>query len=674
MKIGIGIVLVFVLGGTSARAQQPAFTLQRDILVDSAGYQRLDLDATILVGGVPFKVDARTATNGLSDLRLYGSDGKEVPYLLVLPRRGDDQRVSARPLPITPSKRTSGFEVDLGAARTVDLLQVLGLPAPFLKRVRLDGSGDRVHWMLLVGEGTLFDLPREQLKLLELGFTAGDYRYLRLTWDDSTSGTMPLPSSVRVRYIPSTVVRPAEPLLVSLAFTRRPSEPGKSRYIVRLPGARLPIVALRLTVSDSNVMRMSRVTEARLSGNDVTPFTIGGTFLRRTARDGAVASQLEIPIQPPVESRLELVVDDGDNPPLSLSAVTGVAAELPFIFFQAAAAGTISARYGVPPLTAPRYDLEALRDSVAALDLVAARWGDTARLQPAAASTGNGIPTGGAPIEVSSFRWTRGILDSTPGLAVLHLDAAVLAHSRLTDIRIADPVGKQVPYLFEHLDGPLTDSLPPLEPLPRADTTARERALSRYRVRLPFDSLGGARLVLRTSSRVFRRRVRIEAPAPNDPRRAGNGPITVSSADWLHADADSPAPALTLAIPPATRDDLQVVVEEGDNEPLPLERPVLLLPGYELRFLSDGASRMRLLYGRRDIGAPTYDIALLGPRLVGVPANEAGLEPEGAPVARATNAMPGRIFWGVLITAVLVLLVIIARLVTQGAPPEGKAG
>ena len=359
------------------------------------------------------------------------------------------------------------------------------------------------------------------------------------------------------------------------------------------------------------------------------PFTIGAGILRRTARDGAVASALEIPIQPPGEDRLELVVDDGDNPPLSLSAITAVAAELPFVFFQAAVPETVSARYGVPSLAAPRYDLEALRDSVAALHLVAAHWGDTARLQPAAASAGNGIPTGGAPVEVSTFRWTRGILDTMPGLAVLHLDAAVLAHSRLSDIRIADPAGKQVPYLLERLDGPLTDSLPPLEPLPRADTTARERALSRYRVRLPFDSLGDARLVLRTSARVFRRRVRIEVPAPRDPRRAAMGDITVASADWVHADADTPAPALTFEIPPRL-----AVICRWSSKRETTNRSRSSVRCCCCRATSCASSpTARRACGSSTAGATSVRRRTTSrcsvPRLVGVPANEAGLEPEG---------------------------------------------
>ena len=90
-------------------------------------------------------------------------------------------------------RRRSGFEVDLGQAITIDRFRIDGLPPPFLKRVRLEGSGDRARWTLLVDEGTVFDLPDERLRQTELTFTPGSYRYLRVTWDDTRSGRLPRP-------------------------------------------------------------------------------------------------------------------------------------------------------------------------------------------------------------------------------------------------------------------------------------------------------------------------------------------------------------------------------------------------------------------------------------------------------------------------------------------------
>ena len=93
----------------------------------------------------------------------------------------------------TPTLKTSGFEVDLGQAVTIDRFRIDGLAPPFLKRVRLEGSGDRERWTLLVAEGTVFNLPEERLVQTELAFTPGPYRYVRVTWDDTRSGQLPRP-------------------------------------------------------------------------------------------------------------------------------------------------------------------------------------------------------------------------------------------------------------------------------------------------------------------------------------------------------------------------------------------------------------------------------------------------------------------------------------------------
>jgi len=663
----------------AVRAQSPAFTMQRDILVDSSGWHRLDLDATILAAGKPFRViqnigepGSYTAVDGLGDLRLYSQAAREVPYLLVYPLARADVRAFTNALAITPTKFASGFEVDLQSPRLVDQLQVGGLPAPFLKRARLDGSGDRQHWTLLVPEGTLFDLPADGMRSLSLDFTPGEYRYLRLTWDDRSSGRLPLPPRVDVRFTISRTPAPAA-LSVPLGVDRLASEPGTSRYALKLPAAHLPIVALRVVVRDSNVLRAARVTEARLTGVDLYPSPLGAATLRRTVRGGAVASALDIPIGTPQEDRIELAVEDGNNPPLGIVSVSAVFAQLPYIMFGTSDDRALTAKVGAPALTAPRYDLEALRDSAAALAFSPARWGDATHLTPVAdAGTGSALPLVGAPIDADRFRWSRAINDTAPGLATLQLDAAVLAHSRLVDIRIVDAQDRQVPFLFEHMSGPLDDTLPAFEPITPADRTLGAGVVSRYRVKLPFDSLSGARLVLRTSARVFQRRVRIEIPALETQRAAPGTMITATSAEWAHAEQETPAQPLTLEMPRTGKDAAVLVIEEGDNTPLPLDAPELLLPGYQLRFQSDGTGGLRLMYGRQDIAMPRYDIALLAPRLIGVPATAVSMAAEGNALTPPTNAMPVRIFWGALVAAVLVLLAIVGKLVRAEPPPAAE--
>ena len=150
-------------------------------------------------------------------------------------------------------------------------------------------------------------------------------------------------------------------------------------------------------------------------------------------------------------------------------------------------------------------------------------------------------PGAGGTIDPRSFRYSRPIPESAPGLTSLAVDAAALAHSRpnLEDLRIVDDSGRQIPYLLERRQ----DSLSLDVPLTRESAAAAGQ--SRYRVELPFDRLPAGRLVLATSERVFQRAVLLEAPEAKGPpaqyRSRSRSPI-LGSARWQHDDPASPAP------------------------------------------------------------------------------------------------------------------------------------
>jgi hypothetical protein len=605
----------------------------------------------------------------MADLRLFDA-GREVPYLLVDPPRREPEWRPGRLLPMAATKTASGFEVDLGTGATIDRVRITGLPAPFLKRFRLEGGGDRSRWTLLVPQGTLFDLPEERLRHLDVEIPAGDFRYLRLTWDDASSARLPLPGGVEAELV--RAADPGRPARVPVTFERRPSEPGKSRFHLRLPAARLPVVALDLDVAGGPggpLLRAATVTEGRLSpGGDaeIAPVRLGESTLRRAVRDGLSAADLRIPLSPPEGADLELTVDDGSNPPLPLAGVAAELAPLPWIYFEAAGTAPLTARFGDPKATAPRYDLEALRDQVAHARTAAARWGEARDLQPSeGAAVESPLPAVGAPLDAGKFHERRKIPSSPPGLTSLLLDAAVLSRSPgLDDVRIADAQGRQIPYLVERRDEPLSLPLPALKRRAEKDNPP---SLSRYAIELPYPSLPSARLVLATSARVFDREVRlVEIPAAG---RKGREPEerTVAQAAWRHADPETSAPQLTLDLPsgPSTRYDL--LVEEGDNSPLPLDPPRLLLPANRLRFFYPAGASLDLLYGQPDLAPPRYDLALLAPRLLGETAREIALTPEGhrapEPDAEATGR---KIFWGALVGAVLVLLLVLGRMLRGG--------
>lgn len=677
MSVLVVVVCLVVLAEAGPAGPRPgSFRYERTVLPGGLGPNRLDLDAAVLAGGSRFFVSriggrdgageaAYVAEHGLGDLRMYDAAGREVPYLLISPPPRERRWMRGRLVPVAATKKTSGFEVDLGSMADVDRMQIAGLPVPFLKRVQLEGSGDRIRWTLLVAEGTLFDLPEEDLRRLELEFQPGEYRYLRLTWDDRTSGRVTMPTSAAARAVGASPA--ASPLRIDVPFERRTSEPGVSRYRLRLPGPYLPITAIDLNCGGGDILRSAQVTEAQLSGAEVVPVQLGSGTLRRALRGDLAAAELQVPILSPTEAELELIVIDGNNPPLDLRSVSALFAQLPWIYFESREAGQLAARFGRSDLRAPQYDLEARREAILKTRTAEAHWGEMASTRvEASTEDAPPLPATGASIDAGAFRYSRALPSSRRGLTAVPLDAAVLAHSDLSDIRVAKSDGRQVPYLLEKVEEPLKIDLPALEVTSPPGRFGDRRpgfvgARSFYRLRLPYEGLPASRLVLQTGARVFQRRVVVLVERDfHDPRNEAWS-ASVGEAAWRHGDPEAAAPPLVLQLPPLRTSEALIMVEEGDNAPLPLGPPELLLPGYRLRFFREDEGNLNLLYGNHGLPAPRYDLALLAPRLVGAAALEITPGPENASPAES-EAVPRRVFWLVLALATAALLALIVRL------------
>jgi hypothetical protein len=678
------VVVAFAVAASLPLAGQtppaPRFRLERSVEIASPGAQRLDFDVALLAGAKPFTVTAQSAgtgvrsiaRNGASDLRLFNAAGGEIPYLLMPPPITQPSMASSTVLPVVPTEKTSGFEVDLGGPRLIDALHMLGIPPPFLKRFTLEGSGDRQRWTALVSEGTAFDLPAEELRHTQIPFAPGSYRYLRVTWDDTNSGRVAPPAAATARLVERFAAGP--PLVAPLTFERRPSEPGRSRFRIRLPGSQLPVVALDLKVSGGYLLRDARVMEARVSGSEAQPTLIGQSRLRRAVRDGVAADALRVPIRQPREPQLDLVVDDGSNPPLELTGVSAVFAELPWIFFESPA-GTVTARYGDPRLAAPRYDLEAARAAVPD-DPARAGWGAAPPAGIVAEPEAAPMPETGSVIDAMGFQYVREIPPGAAGLITVPLDAPALAHSasiagRFRDVRVIDIESRQVPYLLERRDEPITIDLV-LERKDLDESLVRDRRSTSYAIQLPFDRLPQARLTLTTLARVFRRSVTVATLVEPDERHREPRLLVLATHPWSHADSETPAGPLTFEVPERLAGALWVIVDEGDNQPLPIQQATLLLPSYAIRLFRRADLPLRLAYGHKELLEPRYDLALLAPQVMGRVATEVAAAAESAAEpSPALQLVPPPVFWSFLGIAVVILLALVVRLIRREVSSPG---
>lgn len=604
-----------------------ALAHERTVTPGGAGPNRLNPDVTLLAG----------AQRDLRDLRLYDAQNREVGYLLV-PPHVEDKWLSGEMLPVASTKNTSGFELDLGRPQFIDRIRFDGITPPYLKRVTLEGSGDRTRWTLLA-ETTVFDVPAERHRQTEVGFKAGRYRYLRATWDDRSSARVS-PASASAHEVRFEAGEWAFPI----AFAKRTSEPRRSRYRLTLPGAHLPVTAIDISVPGTHVFRNATVTEPRLTTNQVAPVVLG----RGTLRTGG----LSIPISSPEGRELDLVIEDASNPPLEILAVHGELQPQPWIYFESPDGAPLTARYGDANAKAPLYDIEASRPGVEKREVKLAAWGAPAVQAIARKEPELEIPRGGE-IARDQFRVSRRIPAAPAGLAVLLLDAHALARSNdLADIRIADADGRQVPYLVEDRSAPLVVGL-------KIPERTAEGHSSIYRLELPYDAWPqSTRLVLTTDARVFERDVVVRRVADTHRNRHAGA---LARATWRNTDPETLPPAFEAEISIRDARAIEVVIDEGDNAPLPIVSAQLLLPSRALRFQHPGTP-LSLLYGNRRASAPRYDIQLLAGRLFGEPARELTLSP-GVDDRGDEDTPDRKWFWMGIIVAAVVLIALLLRLV-----------
>lgn len=631
----------------------------------NVGPNRLTPDVAILAAAAPLRYTVTTSgtrrvftmTGGLEDLRFHDANGTEHPYLLIAPPTRKPEWRAATLLPIASTKTTSGFEADFGNATDVDRVRIEGIAPPFLKRLRVEGSGDRAHWTVLAPDATLFDLPDERLRNLDVPFQHGMFRYLRVTWDDRASARVTRVGAVSARVYDAGSAPAAE--RVPVAYRSTTGERGKSRYRISLPGAHLPVIAIEVAAANPNVFRNATITEPRLAGSTVQPVTLGSAKLRRTRHGDGIAEEMTIPIEFPEGPDLELAIDDENNPPLTINTIAATLAPLPTIYFDSADGSPLQASYGNPTAKAPHYDLEAERAAIRLADSAEAKWAENAVPASGEEPARSDLVATGAPLERKNFQFARSIAPTAPGLTSLVLDADVLAHSSgLRDVRIVRPDDRQVPYLVERRDAPLTLSVrvPP--------RNSGEGTLSVYRFSLPYQSLPeGTRLIVTTDARVFDRTARLWRPAAESQGRERE---LLETEAWRSSDSDAAPPALTFTASLAGVKDVELELDEGDNTPLPITGAQLYIPSFAVRFISPGGP-LTLLYGNGTSPAPRYDLAMLAPRLFGEPAREISLARAAPMIATGSAATERKVFWFVIAAAVVALLLTLGRLLSSSS-------
>lgn len=273
---------------------------------------------------IALSADLLGSTRGdLGDIRLLDSTGAEVPYVLreSMQASGPERFIAFNLLRNAVLKHSTEVEIERPADEPLEELHVWIKPIDAEKRVRITGSDDRQSWFMVkdshvAPRGSRGDPPHQ---VLTLRIPRSDYRYLRLTLNDSL--TAPMKVLGVGRFVPE---RSPEAVLSSSIDLRFTQNDTARQTVLRfaLPHALL-IERMAIEVEDT-LPFMRRVEMGRWRSMDVEErrhvrkqrwLEQMGSFV--ISQGGGSAFSL----MPARLDTFELRIDNGDDRPLRIRSV-----------------------------------------------------------------------------------------------------------------------------------------------------------------------------------------------------------------------------------------------------------------------------------------------------------------------------------------------------------------
>ncbi|MHC4973502.1 MAG: DUF2339 domain-containing protein [Planctomycetota bacterium] len=346
------LVALLLLPATARATEPERYAQERAIRgVTEPGDHRFDVDVALYGASL----------SDLADIRIAGPHGDEVPFVCrrvwTRPRYGLRGRVLN---PVTLPDASTRVLLDFGRDAPEHERVVLEIDhTDYLRRTRVESSEDGRTFGVLVEGGYVFDLATGGPRAVRtwIRYPTTHCRYLRVTL---LPGEDRQALRIRKATLPPIVRPPARPYerRVPLPFAGPPvTAGGKTVYRLAALPTGVPLERIDLEVDTPEFVR--RVT-LEASTRQEAWFRIGGGVLYRVRQaqhrpprvDEALSLQLVAADRPFVR----VAVQDGDDPPLAVRAVSGrYPAEE--IVFRAPVAGPHTLYVGRKGDRAPRYDL-----------------------------------------------------------------------------------------------------------------------------------------------------------------------------------------------------------------------------------------------------------------------------------------------------------------------------
>jgi hypothetical protein len=631
------VASVVLSAGAAAAADAPPLRWSRPIRA-TEGWSRVDLPDDVLGACRP----------GLPDLRVRSATGAEVPYVLEQSLGGGAREGwTAHDVESAPGRETTAI-VDRGPRPRLAQEATIDVDATeFLKPVAIEASDDARDWKE-IARGSIFATSAGPwgAHMTTLRFAPNDRRYWRLRLDDR-NGPAVTPHAV---FSEAVVPSAPPPRVIPIDVKRVASEGGKSSYETTLPSANLALASIELAPADAVFSRRVVVSERVVFRDEIRRRVIGSATVSR----GPGGESLSVPLGELRGPALEVEIDDGASPPLTLARGAATVAPRSLLLYAPAGSLPVSLEYGSPLLPAAHYDLGAVL-AKGRPEAVA-----SAPLGPAVdrgAASPVGVPPHGAPVDESGWRVKAaidlpGVRDAdgdgdgkSGGVAYLPLEGI----DAWGGLRVVDATSREVPFLFEQTVHHARESVQPAVTESGGKTTLTLSGLAALR---ELDAIE----VTATAPDYFSRSVTVVEEV-----RDARGPVgerLLGSARWERRPGD-PATPLSIPIAAPAQPTIEVRLENGGNAPLTLGQVTLERSVRRIDFIYAPGDSLFLLAGNAAAGTSSYDLALLAGALLALPAQPAHLEP--ARDLAPAHAPPAKWFWVAVIVAGLGVAAMLAR-------------
>lgn len=640
------------------------FPEEAEVFVERSGLARIELPAEVLA----------SCRRDLSNLRLFDAEGNEVPFLLDAPRRGtvrEVERMEARVLDLRrgeevregrPNLRREAYQI-AGPARegSWDLVFESARPA-FVAEVEVRTAGER-------RTGTLFrvETPRRTEKLrVPIGEIPGERLEVVIRHEQ------PFWIEPSMRFEAASTAEFGGSATIPLAILSETSGNGRTTVEVARPRGIVP-EALRIETRTPTFDRAVKVQDA---GPGRDPSALASDRVFRISADRAV-EELELPLRPARGDRLRIVIDDGSSPPLEDAKFVAVFSRPTLVAsLTAGKAGAPAAvlRFGGSKASAPRYDLEGLRvppgrevygrRAEALVRLYDAEAIVPARLGPVRSNPAYDpspalafASRAGAPLDTRLWETRRPLeIGASPdGLARVRLTPEDLARLRpdLADLRIADDVGRQRPYLVD-LDAGAAEVRFAIE---STETKGRETT---YALRPAASPVRLDRLSIESDEAFFDRPFELTGETHEEK-------TIVLAKGRLSRPAGDPTP-VSIDLDDASVRSLELQLENGDDAPLVLRAVRGTAPVPDV-FVAAPPGKYWMLLGSVDARPPSYEIERAREVVLALGAAEGATGAfEENPAYRASarftrgEGKEQALLWGAILAAVVVLAFLTLRL------------